>query len=61
MRRTSGSLFQLKEKRLLLSEVAALLELKSAWEAEKKTFGALLELRDEEILSLKESVTRMKK
>ena len=49
-----------EREKIATSEVAALLELKSSWEAEKKTFGALLELRDDEIVSLNESATLMK-
>ena len=52
-------LLSAEREKVATSEVAALLELKSSWESEKKTFGALLELRDEEILGLKEAVTRM--
>ena len=50
-----------EREKIATSEVAALLELRSSWETEKKTFGALLELRDEEISSLKEAAVLMKK
>ena len=50
-----------EREKVATSEVAALLELKPSWESEKKTFAALLELRDEEILGLKDTVARMEK